>query len=95
MKSIEEHISFINAKTQELLKKFAALKKENFALVLELEKFREKEMEFLNRIDTLEMQVGILKTSLGKLEDKEKKDLEKRINQYIKELDKCMILLNN
>jgi hypothetical protein len=27
--------------------------------------------------------------------DKEKHDFEKRINQYIKELDKCMTMLNN
>ena len=49
----------------------------------------------LEKIASLEMQTGILKSSAGKLNDKEKHDFEKRINNYIKDLDKCIAMLNN
>ena len=41
------------------------------------------------------MQAGMLKASSGKMNEKDKHDFEKRINQYIKDLEKCMAMLNN
>ncbi|KAA9041587.1 hypothetical protein FW778_06070 [Ginsengibacter hankyongi] len=95
MSAIEEHINSINAKVQLLLKKYAALQKENLNLSNEIETFRKNEKEYLEKINSLEIQTGILKASAGKLNDKEKHDIEKKINQYIKDLDKCMAMLNN
>ena len=95
MSTIEEHISSINAKLQLLLKKYAALQKENSGLRKEIETGRKNEKDYLEKINSLEIQTGILKTSAAKLNDKEKQDFEKRINQYIKYLDKCMAMLNN
>jgi hypothetical protein len=95
MKTIEEHLNFINAKMQALLKKHAALVKENALLSNELKTHIEKEKSLLKKIDEFEIQSGILKASAGKLESKEKYDFEKKINQYIKDIDKCMAMLNN
>lgn len=95
MNTIEEHINFINTKLQVLLRKYALLQKENTILIHDLETCKEKEKDFLKKIDSLEIQTGILKASTGNMNDKEKKDFEKRINQYIKDLDKCMAMLNN
>jgi len=95
MKTIEEHINFINSKLQVLLKKYAAIQKENANLNREIELYKEREQQTLQKIDFLEMQVRILKTSMGSMDDKEKKDFEKKINQYVKDLDKCMAMLNN
>ena len=95
MNTIEEHIISINTKLQLLLKKYAALQKENAILTREMEKYRENEKDFLQKINSLEIQTGIFKASAGKMNDKEKHDFEKRINQYIKDLDKCMAILNN
>ena len=95
MKTIEEHINSINIKLQLLLKKHAALQKENANLTKEIETARKNEKDFLEKINSLEMQTGILKASAGKMNDTEKHDFEKRINQYIKDLDKCMAMLNN
>lgn len=94
MKTIEEHINFINTKLQMLLKKHAALQKENEGYVREIERLKEKEKDLLQKLDSLEIQNSILKTSAGTLVDKQKRDFEKRINQYIKDLDKCMAMLN-
>jgi len=95
MSTIEEHINSINAKLQLLLKKYAALQKENLNLSNEIETLRKNEKEYLEKINSLEIQTGILKASAGKLDDKEKHDFEKKINAYIKDLDKCMAMLNN
>lgn len=95
MSAIEEHINSINTKVQLLLKKYAALQKENLNLSNEIETFRKNEKEYLEKINSLEIQAGILKASAGKLNAKEKHDFEKKINQYIKDLDKCMAMLNN
>lgn len=95
MKTVEEHLNFINAKMQVLLKKHTALLKENALLSNELKTRLEKEKELLIKVDELEIQTGILKASAGNMEIKEKQDFEKRINQYIKDIDKCMALLNN
>jgi chromosome segregation ATPase len=95
MKTIEEHINSINTKLQLLLKKHAALQKENANLTKEIEAVRKNEKDFLEKINSFEIQTGILKASAGKMNDTEKHDFEKRINQYIKDLDKCMAMLNN
>jgi hypothetical protein len=95
MKTAEEHINSINTKLHQLLKKYVTLQKENAILHLELEEKRTSEKEFLDRIDSLEMQVGMFKASSGKMSEKDKHDFEKRINQYIKHLEKCMAILNN
>ena len=95
MKTIEEHINFINTKLQVLLKKYAAIQKENANLNREIELYKEREQQTLQKIDFLEMQARILKASMGSMDDKEKKDFEKKIDQYVKDLDKCMAMLNN
>lgn len=95
MSILEEHINSINLKLQLLLKKYAVLQKENSILTKEIESCKKNEKDYLQKIDSLEIQAGILKSSAGQLNDKEKHDFEKRINQYIKELDKCMAMLNN
>jgi chromosome segregation ATPase len=95
MKTVEEHINSITSKLQQLLKKYAALRKENATLSNELEERRTNEKHFLDKIDSLEMQAGMLKASSGKMNEKDKHDFEKRINQYIKDLEKCIAMLNN
>jgi hypothetical protein len=95
MSTIEEHITLLHAKLQLLLKKYAALQKENLQLNSEIEDFRKNQAAALQRINTLELQTDILKTSAGQLTDQEKLDFERRINQYIKDLDKCITILNN
>jgi uncharacterized coiled-coil DUF342 family protein len=95
MKTIEEHIDFINSKLQVLLKKYASLQKENASLRSEVEHYKEKQLQSLQKIDSLETQANILKTSAGSMNEDEKKNFEKKINQYIKDVDKCIAMLNN
>ena len=95
MKTVEEHINSINTKLQQLLKKYAALRKENATLQQEVEERRKNEKHFLDKIDSLEIQAGMLKASSGKMNEKDKQDFDKRINQYVKDIEKCIAMLNN
>ena len=40
-------------------------------------------------------QISILKVSSGDMSEKDKKQFEKKINQYLKEIDKCISYLEN
>jgi hypothetical protein len=45
-------------------------------------------------IDRLKQQVEILKLSNGEMTEAEKKQFEKRVNSYIKEIDRCIAMLS-
>jgi len=94
MSVLVENIKRINAKLQQLLKQYQLLQKENEQLkcvIRELEGSKEND---LLRISQLEQQVGILKSAAGKMNETDRKLYEKQINQYIREIDKCIGLLS-
>ena len=94
MSEIEDHIKRVSNKLQQLLKQYLFLQKENERLkesVKELQLAKEQETEQIGR---LQQQVSILKTSIGQMTETDKKIFEKQINQYIKEIDKCIGLLS-
>lgn len=94
MKTIEEQTKDINKKLQQFIKRYAALQKENSILSREISECREKEKAEMEKINLLEMQTSILKASTGKMNESEKMEFEKRINLYIRDLEKCMTMLN-
>ena len=95
MSNIEEHINTLNTRLQALLKKYAALQKENASLINELQQLKTNEQSLLEKINFLEMQTGVLKASAGTMTQQEKTNFEKRINQYLRDIDKCIAILNN
>jgi predicted nucleic acid-binding Zn-ribbon protein len=95
MNNIEAHIKTVNEKLQQLLKKHGALKKENETLRNELNNLKEKEVEYKYALHELDQKVIILKAASGEMPETDKKEFEKRINQYIKEIDKCIGLLSD
>lgn len=95
MGNIDEHINLLNAKIQELLKKYALLQKENISLKNELNRAKGNGQQLQEKLSFLEMQSDILKTSNGTMTSEEKPGFEKRINQYLKDIDKCIAILNN
>ena len=95
MNNLEVHIRSVNEKLQQLLKKHVALKKENDTLRNELNNLKEKEVEYKYAMHELDQKVSILKASSGEMNEKDKKDFEKRVDSYIKEIDKCIGLLSD
>lgn len=95
MQQVEEHIIRINGKLQELLKKHSSLLKEAEQQQKAIQKL-EQENELKDaKIKMLEQQQHILKAAAGKMPDPDKKEFEQVINKYIREIDKCINLLND
>jgi DNA repair exonuclease SbcCD ATPase subunit len=94
MSELESNIKRVNDKLSRLLKQYQQLQKDNerqSRLIKELEQIKEKHTQ---TIAELQEQAGILKASTGQMNAADKKSFEKHINQYIKEIDKCIGLLS-
>jgi hypothetical protein len=60
----------------------------------ELQKVHDKEMAVKEHMADLEQQVTVAKLASGGMDERDKKNFEKTINQYIKEIDKCISFLS-
>ena len=94
MADIEVQLKRIQDKLQHVLKDYSALQKENLRLKEELDKNRTQSFNNQQTIGDLRQQVEILKVTSGEWDEKDKKEFEKRINTYIKEIDRCIALLS-
>ena len=93
MSDLENQLKRIQDKLQQVLKDYAALQKENLRLKEELDKNRTQSFANQQNIEDLKQQVEVLKITSGDWEEGDKKEFEKRINSYIKEIDRCIALL--
>ncbi len=91
--SIDQQFNTINDKLQQLLKQLNRYRKENEQLLLELGLQKQEQQKKENEIAELQQQIGILQLAAGDMNEKDKKNFERQINQYIKELDKCITYL--
>lgn len=93
MSTTEQHLKRIQDKLQQFLKLHTALQKENVQLKEELNKSKEETRVQQQHIDTLKQKVDILKLNAGEMSEADKKEFEKKINTYLKEIDRCIALL--
>ena len=89
-----DQLKRITDKLHELVKRYELLKKENERLRAELMPAKEREIGFMEQISALEQKVMILKAGTGKLDEAEKKELDKKIHAYLKEIDRCISMLS-
>ena len=94
MSEVDVHIKRIQEKLQQLIKQHHELQKENSQLKKELERSAKQSSQHQQTIETLKQQVEVLKISSGNWDEQDKKEFEKRINHYIKEIDKCIALFS-
>jgi chromosome segregation ATPase len=93
MSTAEQHIKRIQDKLQQLLKQYAAVQKENSKLKEELQAAQAKIDIQQKNAEELKQQVSILKMNAVDMNEADKKEFEKRINAYVKEIDRCIALL--
>ena len=93
MNELGQQLKRINDKLQQLLKQHQLLQKENDKLKHELGLLQTNGQTQSIHIEQLQQQAEILKLSKTGMNDAEKKAFEKRLNQYIKEIDRCITLL--
>lgn len=90
----EIQLKRIQDKLQVLLREYSTLQKENTALKEQLEKSDKQTKLLQTNIDELRQQVNVLKLNAGDMSEADKKEFEKKINAYIKEIDRCITLLS-
>lgn len=94
MSTTEQQLKRIQDKLQQLLKQQAALTKENNRLREELSRSKAQSGKFELNIEELKQQVQVMKAGAGDMTPTDKKEFEKRINTYIREIDRCIALLS-
>jgi septal ring factor EnvC (AmiA/AmiB activator) len=91
--SPSEHIDQVHAKITRLLKQYKQLEKDNERLKAELAKKNETDEMIGQKNRQLERQLNMMKATAGNGDDTAKKELEKQLNFYIREIDKCIAIL--
>jgi chromosome segregation ATPase len=93
MNELELQVKRISDKLQQLLRRHDTLLKENEKLK---KQSRELQLHFTDhsaKLEQLQQQVEILKATKGEMDETEKKAFEKRLGLYIREIDRCIVLL--
>ena len=94
--SLNNLISGIEIKLNNLLSSYKKLKSNNSSLMLENSKLISEIEQKNNEINTLKDKIKIM--SISKSVDASKGDVRQtklKINEYIREIDKCITQLNN
>jgi len=94
MSTSELQLKRIQEKIQQLVKQYQQLQQENEQLKKEVQQSTQKQESYKNRMDSLEEKVAVLKTATGQLNEIDKKEVEKRLNHYLKEIDRCITILS-
>ena len=94
MEGLQDQLKRVTEKLQQVVQRYHLLQKEHEQLSREVVSLREKEKTRISRIDELEMKMTALQSVTVHLNETEKKEVEKRINRYIREIDRCIALLS-
>ena len=91
---MEDQLIRIEEKVLRLVKELGAAQKEIQRLNKENIRLKDELEAKTGQAEQLHQKVDALKINAGNLETGPKKDLEKRINTYLKDIDKCLSLLH-
>lgn len=95
MQELLNHINRIQEKLQGLQRQYLQLQRDNEKLLQQQQQFEEKDRLQQFRLEELERQLELVKaTRPAQMNEADRQALEKRINQYLREIDKCIALLN-
>jgi hypothetical protein len=89
----ELQLKRVHEKIGLLLKQHLAMQKENDRLKEDLKKMLVRYEDLSREAEKSRHQADVSKLSGRGLEEADKKMLEKRLNQYVREIDKCIALL--
>ena len=92
--TVDQQFTALTEKLQQLLLRHHRLQRETEKLKEELEQARQREGAWQGRVDELQQQVAVLKMAAGEMSDKDKKTFERKLAQYIKEIDKAIAYLS-
>ena len=94
MASVAEQLNKVIEKTERLIELCAALQEENDLLKLESEALNVALKASTNKTKDLEEKLRVLKVAKSFSETNEKSvDIKQKINDFVQEIDKCIVLL--
>ena len=95
MDGINDQVSRIEKKLLQVLKQYSIVQKENGQLQKETKRLKEQ-LDIVNaEKNRLQQQADAGTISGGDMKKTSKKELENRINVYLKDIDKCLALLHS
>lgn len=93
--AVDEQFKSLHTKLQLLLKQHQQLQKDNAALKKEVDSQRLLLKEKSDHVQQLQEKIDVIKLNAPTISTEEKKQLEVRINGYLAEIEKCLVLLNS
>ncbi|MEP7168476.1 MAG: hypothetical protein ABI855_03840 [Bacteroidota bacterium] len=97
MIAVEVNLEELKIKVEKLINSHLEMSRENKNLKLYNHELKQKNAEQQNKISELEDKNKVIKLSQainGNGSDQNARDLKLKINEYIRELDKCLALLH-
>ena len=91
---LDQQIQHVHQKLQQLLKRFGALQKEKEQLQEQLTSLQSEKRQQSQSIELLQQKVQVLQAAKGEMNEEEKKAFDKRLSQYIREIDRCIAMLS-
>lgn len=91
---LSQQINSLDNKLQLLLKEYHIVQKENKRLAKENLQLKQQYEQSKSDVQMLQQKTEALKLTSTGLNEDLKKDLDKRISGYLREIDKCLKLLN-
>lgn len=94
MSLLNQHIAELQEKLHTLLKAHRQLVLENQRLEKELSSLQQLQASNTNALSALEQKLAAARITNGTWDPQEKLKLQKQIDSYLKEIDKCLALLH-
>ena len=94
MKDLEIRFKAVHDKLQLLVKKYQTLERENGRLQAQIEELKKEEQKIRDVSEKYKLERDILKMSAGTLDKQDKKELDKQLGRFIREIDKCIAQLS-
>lgn len=97
MDQYSARIEELSKKAEKLVRRYGELKETCAKLELENQELKEALEARTKQVEDLDHDLRVVKVAkqLSAFPDEEKQELKKKINEYIKEIDKCVALLND
>jgi phage I-like protein len=92
--TVDQQFTILNEKLQRLLQNYNRLQRDAEKMKEELAEAKGQEETSKAKMDELQGQVSILKLAAGEMNNKDKKMFERKLNQYIKEIDRTIAYLS-
>lgn len=93
MQNPSEQLEIVLQKVNRLIRQYKSLEKENERIRQELEKKTEVESVLKEQTLQLEQQLNLIRATGGRGDESSRKELEKQLNHYIREIDRCISIL--